>query len=129
MSERVNLGGFMASLITFSFLFSTIYTLAFFYSQATGQLNPGQIAIGGGSPSVEAPLVDVFGIFDSILNIISWLSPFAAIKFLMVALVENNAPILYQVIDLLILRPIGWIVTALEINYLVSKIPTISQEG
>jgi len=130
MSERVNIGGFMASVITLAFMFSTMYALAFFYFQASGQTPYGQpLGTGDVVVGVDRPLIDIFGIFDAILNFVSLLSPFVFVKMFIEALMITNTPLLYQVVDLLVLRPIGWICAGMTVNYIISKIPTESNEG
>lgn len=120
--ERTFIPPFLGSVMTLLFLFSTIYTLAFYYYQGTTSgLNYGGIGVSGKNAS-ELGLI---GVLDGVLSFISWISPFALVRGLVSAI---SPPDLFQVLDLLILRPVSWIVSLITANYLISKIPTISGE-
>jgi len=123
MAENVNMGGFIATFITLAFVFSTMYTLAFYYYQGAStsyEANPMKA-------DSDHDILDVLGIIGGILDFISWLSPFLLIKAFLVFSMQAT-PDLYQFLDMLILRPVGWIVVMLETNYIISKIPTMSGE-
>ena len=116
------LSPFLSSIITLLFVFSTIYTLAFFYYQGAGQV----ITFDGLSEdAVSSDTVNFLGMLDGIINFISWISPFALVRGILFYLAPAD---LYQVLDMLLLRPISWIVSIITVNFIISKIPTISGE-
>jgi len=58
-------------------------------------------------------------ITDFVLESLSWFSPFALVK----ALLANIVPMpIYEPLNLLILRPIGWIGTLIMTEWVVNKI-------
>ena len=122
----INLSPYIGSTTVLLFIFSVIYTLAFYYYQGTGQI----LGVQGLTASVQGTQDLNTGILimvDAVLNIVSWLSPFALIKAMVLAIMLPM-PEVYEVIDLLILRPMGWTVFLYQANYIISKIPTISGE-
>lgn len=121
-NESTVISPFLAVVITLLFVFSTIYTLAYYYHQGTTSgLDYGGITVSGESPE-DLSLV---GVLEGVLSFISWISPFALVRGLVSAIAPSD---LFQVLDLLILRPVSWIVSIITANYIISKIPTISGE-
>ena len=115
---------YLSQFITWIFIFSTIYTLAFYYDQgAQIQNNYDELSDQDG----DYMNTGIIGILDGVLDFISWLSPFALVKGLLIILMADM-PDLYQFIDLLFLRPISWVIAVLTVNYIKSWIPTLSGE-
>ena len=112
--------------MTAIFIFSTIFTLAYYWNQgANTQLaTPGLSDNGKSITDSGSWLIDFL---DSVLEILSWISPFALVKLLLVE-VMSNTPELYTALNLLILRPVSWIFSVITANYVISKIPTVSGE-
>ena len=118
MGENINISPFLGVSLTLLFTFSTLYTLAFFYYQgASVEMNVAGLE---GTDDTGS-----FG-FDTILGAISWLSPFGFIKLLLSSAM-NTTPELYQILDMLLLRPIGWFVFLVQGNYAISLIPTVGK--
>jgi len=134
MTDTVNVSPFMGTFMTILFVFSTLYTLAFFYYDATNEtISSDSLSDDANDPfDVSTESEGVFGflirVADGVLEFLSWISPFGLLKGLIVELMTNT-PELYQVINMLILRPVGWIVVVFEVNYILSKIPTVSGES
>jgi len=61
----------------------------------------------------------VDNMLDFILESLSWFSPFILVKGLLLALVP--API-YEPLNLLLLRPLGWIGTWITTEWVINKI-------
>jgi hypothetical protein len=117
MGERINISPFLGVSLTLLFIFSTLYTLVYYYDQGA---NAG---FGLDTPEESSGSFDGF---DAIFNAISWLSPFGFIKLLLSS-VMSSTPEFYQIIDMLLLRPIGWFVFLVQGNYLLSLVPTIGK--
>jgi hypothetical protein len=97
---------FIGMFTTFVFIFSTMFTIAYFWFDATGQ----RVGVSGLSLSDKNPsmLGVVFDVLNWILDVVSWISPFALI------------------LDLLFLRPVSWITSMITVEWAISKIPTES---
>lgn len=120
--ERTFIPPFLGSVMTLLFIFSTVYTLAFYYYQGTSTgLNSGGLELSG----KKANELSLVGVLEGVLSFISWISPFALVRGLVLAISPSD---LFQVLDMLILRPVSWIISLITANYLISKIPTISGE-
>lgn len=120
--ERTFIPPFLGSVMTLLFLFSTMYTLAFYYYQGTTSgLNHGGIGVS----VKKANELSLVGVLEGVISFISWISPFALVRGLVLVI---SPPDLFQVLDLLILRPVSWIASLITANYVISKIPTISGE-
>jgi hypothetical protein len=130
---------FIASTITLCFLFSTMYGLAALYFIGQG-MQLGQSseidtflhdAPSSSNPHVSSILFDfIVAITDFVLEIVSILSPIGQIKvFLVLTGINSGTPEIYTILNLFVLRPIGWAMFLLETNYILNKIPTVSGGG
>jgi hypothetical protein len=117
MGERINISPFLGVSLTLLFTFSTLYTLMYYYDQGS---NAG-FGLDGPTESDGS-----FVGFDTLFNAISWLNPFGFIKLLLSSMMSST-PELYQIIDMLLLRPIGWFVFLVQGNYLLSLVPTVAK--
>lgn len=125
MPENRIIKPFESFFVSMIFIFSTMYTLYYYYEMGTQQ----PLEFEGITEDVNDPLNSGFAsILDSVLEFVSWISPFALVKGLIIILFQSNTPELYTAINLLLLRPIGWIGALFTANYLISKIPTVSPE-
>ena len=115
---------YLSQFITWIFIFSTVYTLTFYYDQGA-QIQSGYDELDN-QPG-DYMNTGIIGILDGLLDFISWISPFALVKGLLIILMADM-PDLYQFIDLLFLRPISWVIAVLTVNYIKSWIPTLSGE-
>jgi len=115
---------YLSQFITWIFIFSTVYTLTFYYDQGA-QIQNSYDELD--DQSGDYMNTGIIGILDEVLDFISWLSPFALVKGLLIILMADM-PDLYQFIDLLFLRPISWVIAVLTVNYIKSWIPTLSGE-
>lgn len=135
MAESFNLTPFLGSTMTLVFMFSTMYTLAFFYYTDANQVfNAEGLSDEPNDPSTKASSSSgffgtVISFTDGVLELISWLSPMALIKSLFVAIeFKTKAPFIYTLLNLFILRPVGWLMAIFTLNFVISKIPTVSGE-
>ena len=125
MPENTLVSPFLSSFMTVIFIFSTIYTVVYYFNQGLGQ-GVGTEGIGDEPPSLS--IVSTTGSFiDALLEGASWISPFAAVKLLLSETMAST-PQLYSIINLLVLRPVGWILFLFTINFILAKIPTMSGE-
>lgn len=119
--------------ISMVFIFSTVYTMAFYYFAATGEVM-GVPVLDESTPSAfnSTAVADSgigvligLGFIEWMGEFLSWLSPFALVKALMVTLLP---PLIYQPINLLFLRPIGWIGAWITTEWVINKIRGSSEE-
>ena len=134
--------------ISIVFIFSTIYTLQFYYFE--GEDTPENIySIGleetDGTSRSMGPVNNVTAVdalryylslgmmgekpdlkedilddlIDPILEALSWASPFALLKGLLTFMMPAQ---LYEPFNLLILRPVGWIGTWISTEWLINKL-------
>jgi hypothetical protein len=68
----------------------------------------------------------VFDVLNWILDVVSWISPFALIRGLVLSLTIGIDPHVYLILDLLFLRPVSWITSMITVEWTISKIPTES---
>ena len=82
--------------------------------------------------SIKVQSGGIFGFvinsIDGIAEITSWISPLILIKE-MVWVFMRDTPFLYTLLNLLILRPASWAVSLFTLNFIISKIPTVSGES
>lgn len=107
------------------FMFSTIYTMGFYWyagqSQsiaATGldELDGGLIA----EPESTGWLTSaVTSAMDYVLEVVSWFSPFAVIKGLLYTI---TPALIYEPLNLLLLRPLGWLGAWITTEWVINKI-------
>ncbi len=109
--------------MTLVFVFSTLYTVAYYFNQGFGQ----SLTTSGLSDSPTSPGTFATSLIDTLLEAASWISPFGLVKLILTEVMAST-PELYTILNLLVLRPVGWIVTLFTANFIVSKIPTISSE-
>lgn len=123
MTEYIRISPFLATVISMSFIFSTLFTLAYFYYQGAG------VGYNGGEMGHDAttPVQGLIAVLSVVLDLISWASPVALLKAFF-GYNMASTPILYTLLDMLLLRPLGWVMAVVEINFIISKIPTISGE-
>ena len=123
MPENTLVSPFLSSFMTLVFVFSTLYTVAYYFNQGFGQsLNTQAL---GDSPTSIGTIGT--SLIDFLLEAASWISPFGLVKLILTEVMAST-PELYTILNLLVLRPVGWIVTLFTANFIVSKIPTISSE-
>lgn len=103
------------------FMFSTIYTLGFYYYASTGDAYTftGMGDTTGEMVSEMPTNVLLQYIIDFLLEILSWASPFAIVKGLLYAMLPTP---LYEPLNLLLFRPIGWIGTWITTEWVINKI-------
>ena len=108
------------------FMFSTIYTLGFYYYQASGE----SFTITGleertgtlmDEPDKDKSFLSTIteNIIDYLLESLSWFSPFALVKGLLISIVPV---VIYEPINLLLLRPVGWLGTWITTEWVINKI-------
>lgn len=104
-----------------------MYTLSFYYNEARGQDLQAQALddLGGQVQEGIEPQEGGFltstvnDVFDWVLEALSWFSPFAILKGLLLVMVPD---ILYEPLNLLILRPVGWIGSWITTEWIINKI-------
>ncbi len=119
---KPHIGMFM----TFLFMFSTMYTLVYFWEEGSG----GKTGVNSleGSDKGPSALSGVFSVVEWILDIVSWISPFALVRGMVVWLTLGFDPHFFKILDLLFLRPMSWVVSIVTVDFALSKIPTMSGE-
>ena len=133
MQENTLISPFLGAFMTAIFIFSTLYTLAYFWNQGSNiQVNTPGLGDNPDDPTqVKLTNSGVFGfvisIADGILESVSWITPFALVKLLLIEVMAST-PQLYTILNLLVLRPVGWITALFTVNFLISKLPTMSSE-
>lgn len=115
MPENRVIKPFESFFVSMMFVFSTMWGLYYYWSIGAGTITDNPL-------SSEASFS---GFINIILNIVSWLSPFALVKAFLLGFLPSE---MYTFLDLFILRPIGWIGALYTANFIISKIPTISGE-
>ena len=123
MPENTLISPFLGAFMTLIFVFSTIYTAVYYFNQGFGE------GVNTEGLSDEPPEIGTVAgnLIDFLLEAASWISPFGLVKLLLVEVMAST-PELYTILNLLVLRPVGWIVTLFTANFLVAKIPTESGE-
>lgn len=108
------------------FMFSTVYTMAFYWYQAedTSMTVVGLDELDGElrkTPETQETFISsvIDNMLVYIIDALSWFSPFSIVRVLFVILVP--API-YEPLNLLILRPLGWIGTWITTEWVINKI-------
>jgi len=123
-TETVNTSPFIAQFMTWIFVFSTIYTLAFYFYQGEAQTQDFN-SIGDNANDYQT--TGIIGIVDNVLEFISWISPFALVKGILITVMAGT-PEVYEFLNIIFLRPMSWIVAVITVNYLKSWIPTLGGE-
>lgn len=109
--------------MTLIFIFSTLYTAMYYFNLGAAQ----QVGTPGLQDDPVNPVSTAGSFVDWILEAASWISPFGLVKLLL-SEVMAQTPELYTILNLLVLRPVGWIVTLFTANFILAKIPTMSGE-
>lgn len=117
---------FLGMFTTFIFMFSTMYTLLYFWFDATG----ATVGVTGlvQSSKDASSISSAFWLLEWILDLVSWISPFALVRGLVSWILEDLNSNLFTLLDLLFLRPMSWISSIILIDFAISKIPTESGE-
>jgi len=113
-------GNLSLTLITMFFIASTLFGLMHYWNEAAGlsdksngldQSDPEHIVNSGDSEGFDG-IISIFssGFFDWVLNALSWASPFALVKVL-VLIITSDTPEIYAFLDYFLLRPVGWVST------------------
>lgn len=123
MADNTVISPFLGTFMTLAFVFSTIYTAAYYFSLGSSQ----QLGTQGLSDTPNDPASLVGSLADWVLEGASWISPFGLVKLLLTEIMAST-PELYTAVNLLVLRPVGWVVALFTANYIISKIPTVSGE-
>jgi hypothetical protein len=117
---------FMGTFITYIFMFSTMYTLLYFWFLGSG----GSMGVQALTTSDKTPdmLSTAFLLIDWILEFISWLSPFVLVKGIVWYILQPLDPNFYMLLDLLFLRPASWIMSLVIIEFALKHVPTVGGE-
>lgn len=121
-----NISPFMGMMIGLLFTFSTIYGLLFYYFQGDAQ-TVQLVGLNATANNASQAISDsggflsgfVTGALDSVLSLVSWVSPFALIRGAIFAVTPTD---LFTVLDIFLLRPISWAVAIITGNWLISTI-------
>lgn len=114
---------FLSIVVQIVFILNTIFNLFKYYSLAASQ----SFTVTEGLPETLNTSSSGLILVSWILDIISTINPFGLLK-IMLGYIMTDTPALYDILNDFILIPIGLIVTFYEVNYLISKIPTVSPE-
>lgn len=116
---------FINTIIGLLFTFSTIYGLMFYFYQGEAQQvtltqlgdNPNNPSSLNQSSSFIGSFVS--GTIDTLLSLISWVSPFALIRGAILAITPSD---LFLVLDIFLLRPMSWAVSIITANWVIAAI-------
>lgn len=117
-------GNFLNFLVTATFMFSTMYGLLYLYNiGASAEITAQELQeMDPDNPTKPATnwWTGILSVtFDQVFEIISIFNPFFIIK----ALLQYFMPeILYTMMNLFLLRPIGVIVTFMELDYILNMV-------
>lgn len=123
-------GNFLIFTISMFFMFSTAYTIMFYWNQAN---NAAQIENGltqvdettNQAPTDESIISSITsGFVDNILGFLAVINPFGLIILLLKQIMPAD---IFQFLDLLLLRPIGWAGTIITSNYVISRIRGVDE--
>lgn len=114
---------FLSIVVQIVFILNTIFNLFKYYSLALSQ----SVTVTEGLPETLDTSSSGLLLVSWILDIVSTINPFGLLK-IMLGYIMTETPMLYDILNDFILIPIGLIVTFYEVNYLISKIPTVSPE-
>jgi hypothetical protein len=120
----VQISPFMSMVIGLLFTFSTIYGLMFYFYQGEAQQELTALGDTPNDPSSISQDTGFIGSFisgtiDAILNMVTWISPFALIRGLIFLITPSD---LFQALDIFILRPMSWAVTIITGNWIIAAI-------
>lgn len=115
---------FISSTVKIIFILNTMWGLFKYYNQAQSQ-SP---AVTTGLPSSVDTSNTALALISWLVDIIASINPLGFLKLFWIYIMQNPTPILYDILNTFILVPIGLIVTFYEVNYVLSKLPTISPE-
>ena len=133
MATNINFSPFIGQITVLLFMFSTIYTFMYLYSVDSLQSPKANELSDPNDPNgVKVQSGGIFGFVinavDGIIEVTTWISPFFLVKELIWAIMKDT-PFLYTLMNLLILRPASWAVSIFTLNFIISKIPTVSGES
>lgn len=122
-------GNLMIFTIGMLFMFSTAYTIVFYYNQASSVATDTLIESldeTENKASTDNSILSAItsGFVDSILGFLAIINPFGLVIILLKTMTPTD---LFTFLDLLILRPIGWAGTILTSNYVISKIRGVQE--
>lgn len=122
-------GNFLIFTISMFFLFSTAYTIIFYVNEANAQSQLDGLAevdeTTNEAPAEQSILSALTsGFIDSLLSFLSLINPFGLIILLLKAVMPID---IYQFLDLILLRPIGWSGTIITSNYVISRIRGVEE--
>lgn len=111
------------------FIFSTIYTMIYYYNIDSGQ-NKTYNALGdsdgqsqaGTEGSILSSITS--GFIDNILSFLSIINPFGFVILILKEFMPESA---FTFIDLLILRPVGWVGTMILSDLTIRYIRGVSE--
>lgn len=121
-------GNLTLALITMFFVVSTLFGLMHYWNVASGINDevPGLenkdsdriLTNDDQDKGLFSKITGIFtsGFIDYIANALSWLSPFALVKVIVLAFTEHT-PEVYTFVDYFFLRPIGWIIFFIQFEW------------
>lgn len=117
-------GNLLNFLVTGMFMFSTMYGLLYLYNMGVGTEINAQELKEMDPDNPTRPEQNwwsgiITGTFDQIFEAISIFNPFFIIKSLLQSFLPD---ILYTMMNLFLLRPIGVIVTFMEVDYIFNML-------
>lgn len=117
-------GNLLNFIVTMTFMFSTIYGLMYLYNIGAGQENQvnGLDEMDPGNPvKPNSPWwTSILSVsFDTVFEVVSLFNPFILVKGLLFIVLPD---MFYTFVNLFLLRPIGVIVTFMEIDYIANMI-------
>lgn len=123
-------GNFLIFTISMFFMFSTAYTILFYYNEATGTAQEitalGAVEettnIAGTQDSVISSITS--GFLYWVLGILAIINPFGLLLTSLRFVMPSD---IFQFLDLLLLRPIGWAGNFITANYVISRVRGVEE--
>lgn len=119
-------GNLTLALITMFFVVSTLFGLMHYWNVAAGieDTVPGledkdtNNIITEEDSGLFSKITGIFtsGFVDYISNALSWASPFALVKLIVISF-TSHTPEVYTFVDYFFLRPIGWIIFFIQFEW------------
>lgn len=122
-------GNFLIFTISMLFMFSTAYTIVFYWNQANAvKIQNGLSQVDettNEAPTDESIISSITsGFVDNVLGFLAVINPFGLIILLLKSIMPTD---IFQFVDLLLLRPIGWAGTIITSNYVISRIRGVEE--
>ena len=119
-----NQGSFIVFTMSMFFLFSTMYTIVYYYdkeSEIALDTPLGDVESTENKSPTEGSIISSItsGFIDDLLGFLAVINPFGLVIWLIKLIAPED---IYTFINLILLRPLGWTGTMITSNFVISKI-------